>query len=213
MVADDRTARARLRDAAIEIVAEDGARALTARGVADRAGLSAGLIRHHFGSMADLLVACDEFVAATIRELKEQSIQGGPAFDALAALRQSGSAHLMGFLALRLADDSPHINDLVDTLAEDAADYMAEGVEQGMLTPTPDERNRAAMMTVYALGSLVMYRHLQRLLDVDLRAADLATQPGFAEYLRLQIEVFSGLITPSVLTQYAAAIQQLQEES
>ena len=213
MVEDDRTAKARLRDAAIEIVADEGARALTARGVAEGAGLSAGLIRHHFGSMADLLVACDEHVAATIKELKEEAIQGGPSFDALAAVRQSGSTHIMGYLAMRLADDSPHISGLVDTIVDDAAGYMAEGVGLGLFTPTPNERHRAAMMTVFALGSLVMHRHLRRLLDVDLRAADLATQPGFAEYLRLQIEVFSGLITPSVLTQYAAAIQQLQEES
>lgn len=213
MVVDDRTAKARLRDAAIGIVAEAGAKALTARGVAERAGLSAGLIRHHFGSMSDLLVACDEHVAATIRQLTEEAIHGGPGFDALSSVRQSGSTHLMGYLALRLGDDSPHLNALVDALVDDAAGYMADGVRLGLFTPTPNERHRAAMMTVYALGSLVMRRHLQRLLDVDICTADLATQPGFPEYLRLQMEVFSGIVTPSVLAQYAAAIDHLEEKS
>ncbi|MBK7821724.1 MAG: TetR/AcrR family transcriptional regulator [Tessaracoccus sp.] len=212
MAVDDRTAKARLRDTAVEIVAEEGARALTARGVADRAGLSAGLIRHHFGSMADLLVACDEHVAATIKQLKEEAIQGGPSVDVLAAVRQSGDTHIMGYLAMRLADDSRHINDLVDALAADAAEYMADGVELGLFTRTPNERRRAAMMTIYALGSLVMYRHMRRLLGVDIRAVDLAAQPGFGDYVRLQMEVFSGLVTPAVLDQYAAALAHLQEE-
>jgi hypothetical protein len=90
---------------------------------------------------------------------------------------------------------------------------MAEGVGLGLFTPTPNERHRAAMMTVFALGSLVMHRHLRRLLDVDIRAADLAAQPGFPDYLRVQMEVFSSVVTPSVLAQYAAALDTLQEES
>ncbi len=93
------------------------------------------------------------------------------------------------------------------------AGYMAEGVGLGLFTPTPNERHRAAMMTVFALGSLVMHRHLRRLLDVDIRAADLAAQPGFPDYLRVQMEVFSSVVTPSVLAQYAAALDTLQEES
>ena len=37
---DDRTTKARLRDAAVELVAEGGTKALSARAVADRAGLA-----------------------------------------------------------------------------------------------------------------------------------------------------------------------------
>ena len=47
----------------------------------------------------------------------------------------------------------------------------------------------------------------------DIRAADLAAQPGFPDYLRVQMEVFSSVVTPSVLAQYAAALDTLQEES
>jgi AcrR family transcriptional regulator len=210
---DDRTAKARLRDAAIEIMAESGTHGLTARGVADRAGLSPGLIRHHFGSMSELVVACDQFVAATIRMLKEQAIQGTPGFDAFSALRRPDTAHLMGYLAMRLGDDSPHINDLVDVIVDDAVSYMSDGVDRGVFAPTPDEHRRAAMLTVFALGSLVMHRHLHRLLGVDIRSADLAAQPGFAEYLRVQMEVLSGVVTPPLLAEYRAMIDNIQEES
>ncbi|WP_449279270.1 TetR family transcriptional regulator [Leucobacter sp. GX0328] len=209
---DDRTARAKLRDAAIEIVAEGHSRDLTARGVAERAGLSAGLIRHHFGSMAALLTACDDHVAAAIRRIKESAIRETPGFDALTAIRASGDPHLMGYLSARVADDSPLIDHLVDLIVDDASAYMAEGTELGIFTPTADERARAAVLTVFALGSLSLHRHLKRLMGVDLRAADLTAQPGFARYLRTQMEIFAGVATPDAAARYGAALDELQEE-
>lgn len=215
---DDRTTRARLRDAAIEIVAEGHSKDLTARGVADRAGVTAGLIRHHFGSMEKLLVACDEHVAATIKRLKEEAIKSTESFDALEALRNSGNPALMGYLATRLGDDSPRIDHLVDVIADDAAVYMADGAERGLFTPTDDHRARAALMTVFSLGSLAMHRHLKRLMGVDIRATDLANQPGFAKYLRMQMEIFSGVVSPDTIARYDSALDSIafdksQEES
>lgn len=210
---DDRTAKAKLRDAAIEIVAEGDSKDLTARGVAERAGLSAGLIRHHFGSMSELLVACDEYVAATIKRLKEDVIGGGGTFDALTVIRESDDPRLMGYLATRLSDDSPLIDHLVDVIAADAAVYMTEGVEQGLFTPTRDQRARAALLTIFTLGSLALHRHLKRLLGVDIRAADLTSQPGFADYLRTQMEIFAGVATPDTISRYESALDALQEDS
>ena len=49
----DRTAKARIRDAAIECYAFHGDDC-TARMVAEKAGVSPGLVIHHFGSMEGL---------------------------------------------------------------------------------------------------------------------------------------------------------------
>ena len=78
---EDLTARARLRDAGIALIAEGGTRALTARAVSERAGVSQGLVRHHFGSMAGLLQACDEHVAEEIRSGKRDAIDPSSGFD------------------------------------------------------------------------------------------------------------------------------------
>ena len=51
---DDRTVRARVRDAAIDLIAAGGVEALTARAVAERAGVSPGSVIHNFGSMEGL---------------------------------------------------------------------------------------------------------------------------------------------------------------
>jgi len=50
---DDRTARAVIRDEALRLFAEHGQQAVSLRQVASAAGVSPGLIVHHFGSKAN----------------------------------------------------------------------------------------------------------------------------------------------------------------
>lgn len=211
-MSDDRTAKSKLREAAIAIVAEQGAAALTARGVAERAELSAGLIRHHYGSMAQLLAACDDYVAQSIRRLKEEGIHHPATFDTLEVLRQADEDHLMGYLSVRLNDASPEIDALVDTIVDDAAEYLAAGTASGVFEPTPNERQRAAILTIYTLGSLTLHRHVARLLGIDVRERELSTKPGFADYLRVQMEVLSGILTPTSRQLFNDAVAQLKEE-
>ncbi|MBU3061663.1 TetR/AcrR family transcriptional regulator [Nocardia sp. NEAU-G5] len=51
-----RETRARLMDAALELIAERGWSAVTTRLVAERAGLRPGLVHYHFSSVNDLLI-------------------------------------------------------------------------------------------------------------------------------------------------------------
>ena len=67
LVADDRSTRARLRDAAVAVFARDGFGA-TVRAIADAAGVSPGLVIHHFGSKDKLRAECDEYVLTRTRE-------------------------------------------------------------------------------------------------------------------------------------------------
>lgn len=69
--------RAALLRATISVVAEGGLRALTYREVATRAGVSHGLVRHHFGSRDQLIAAALEFAIA--ESLRETSMTDGPA--------------------------------------------------------------------------------------------------------------------------------------
>ena len=62
--ADDRTARAAIRDEALRLFAAQGPDAVTVRQVAAAAGVSPGLVMHHFGSKAGLRAAVDEHVLA-----------------------------------------------------------------------------------------------------------------------------------------------------
>src|SRR5215475_13606540 len=74
---DDLTARARIREAAMHQFAEHGFERTTIRGIAAAAGVSGGLVRHHYGSKQELKDAVDEHVAAEIRRISDEMMVAG----------------------------------------------------------------------------------------------------------------------------------------
>lgn len=172
----DLTARARIRDAAISRFAADGVAGTPVRAIAADAGVSAGLVIHHFGSKDALRVACDQHVAATIRDRKQAAAASGANLDPVAAMRDGAEGPpLLRYLARTLVDGSPHVAELVDELVEDAVGYMATGIETGMLKPVDDLRGCATVLTLWSLGSVVLHEHVQRLTGVDLTGDPAAT--------------------------------------
>ncbi len=166
---DDRSTRARIRDAALACFAEAGVGATTVRRIAERAGVSAGLVIHHFGSKAGLRTTCDGFVAAFIRERKMEVMRAGPGLDPLAVLReQAGGPPIQRYLARTLAEGTPEVAALVDELIDDAERYLGEGVAQGVTRRLDHPRGVAAVLTLWSLGALVLHTHVERVLGVDL---------------------------------------------
>src|SRR5262245_36395368 len=74
---EDLTARARIRDAAIRLFADRGTAGTTVRDIAQAAGVSPGLLRHHFGSKEALREACDHYVLDRIVKMKEELLLDG----------------------------------------------------------------------------------------------------------------------------------------
>jgi TetR/AcrR family transcriptional repressor of bet genes len=68
--ADERVRRAQIRDAAFELAADAGLKAVTVRDVAERAGLSPGLVLFHFGSKEQLILALLDWVLETTTALR-----------------------------------------------------------------------------------------------------------------------------------------------
>lgn len=198
---DDRTTRARIRDAAIECFAQYGVAATTARKVAEAADVSPGLVIHHFGTMEGLRSSCDGHIAAVIRHHKQAVMSAGPNLDVLAALRNPDIGPLMGYLARVLADDSTTVAELVDDLVDDAEGYIQEGVGSGMIRPTANPRGRAVVLTIWSLGALVLHEHLERLLGVDLTDPEVLTDPSFSRYAGLVYEIYGeGFLTEAFAT-------------
>jgi AcrR family transcriptional regulator len=71
VAASDLTASARIRNAALEGFARDGVAATTIRDVAKAAGVSPGLVQHHFKTKADLERAVNEHVLQIAVEASE----------------------------------------------------------------------------------------------------------------------------------------------
>lgn len=196
---DDRTTKARIRDAAITCFAQHGMAETTARKVATYANVSAGSVMHHFGSMDGLRAACDKHVTAVIRELKSGAMAAGAGFDPLAALRsQQSGPPLAKYLARTLVDGSPHVSDLVDQIVADAVEYIETGVASGMISPTRHPKERAAILTMWSLGALVLHEHLARLIGVDI--TETVDHPAAASsYVAPVLEILSGFITETTV--------------
>lgn len=205
---DDRTAKARLRDAAVELIAEEGAATLTARRVADRAGLSAGLVTHHYGSMQQLRTAADHHVTGLIRHLKSATMGAGATLNVLASAYTPGYGPLVGYVARRLSDPSPEVAALVDEMIEDAVGYIGEAEAAGHIKPSANPRDRAAVLVLSQLGNLVMNDHLKRIFDVDLASSDPSSGSGFQRYFDALLEFYEqGLMTTDYAQQLRASAE------
>jgi len=80
---DDRTLRAVIRDEALRLFAEHGPGAVSVRQIAAAAGVSPGLIVHHFGSKDGLRDAVDQYVLAVFDRMLGDMSSGRPdLFDA-----------------------------------------------------------------------------------------------------------------------------------
>lgn len=196
---DDRTTEARIRDAAIVLVAERGLAAFTARNVAEAAGVSPGLVIHHFESMGGLRKACDRHVLAFIRGIKTDAAVKGIAYDPMETFKQQSEGIPVSlYIASVITESSPEVDELVDEMVADAVVYSEQMIESGLLKPTAFPEGRAAILVAWSLGNLVMRKHLKRLLGVDV--ARLPENPAdAAPYLGPMFELtHDGMTTDAV---------------
>lgn len=158
--ADDLTAAARIRDAAIELFGRDGF-AVSVRAIATAAGVSPGLVIHHFGSKDGLRKACDDFVAETVYESKSESIQTSDPATWLAQMAQIEEyAPLMAYLVRSLQTGGEFAKQLWRNMIDNVERYMQEGVEAGTVKPSADPRARARFLAMANGGSFLLYLQL-----------------------------------------------------
>jgi len=179
----DLTARARIRDAAIELFADHGVEGATIRDIAQKAGVSSGLLRHHFGSKEGLRDACDEFAVHELTGI-------GNRFIDLGALDQMTPRVLLlqRYVTRSVLDGSPAGQAVFDRLLEYGEHWLASTDLK-----VDDPRAFLALLSVMKMSLLTSRDLLSRVLGVDT-----AEPEGWARVLRSSLEVFSNpLITPA----------------
>ncbi|WP_396909144.1 TetR family transcriptional regulator, partial [Mycolicibacterium sp.] len=121
---DDRTALARIRDAAIEQYGQHGF-SVGLRTIAEAAGVSAALVIHHFGSKEGLRKACDAYVAEVVREAKTESIQNSDPASWIAQMSEIESyAPLMAYLVRSMQSGSDLAKTFWRTMVDNAEQYL-----------------------------------------------------------------------------------------
>jgi AcrR family transcriptional regulator len=154
---DDRTAIARIRDAAIEQFGQHGFN-VGLRSIAEAAGVSAALVIHHFGSKDGLRKACDDYIAEEIREAKSESIQSSDPAAWFAAMAEIESfAPMMAYLMRHLQSGSELAKSFWQRMIDNAEQYMEEGVRAGTIKPSRDPRARARYLGMASGGGFLMY--------------------------------------------------------
>ncbi len=184
---DDLTARARIRDAAIKLFTERGIEGASIRDIAGEAGVSSGLLRHHFGSKDELRRACDEYARDRLFELGRELVDEVGLENINVTTIQPVSFPLQTYLARSMMDGS-----------ETAVALFLQTVEYGEQwarthgVVTDDYRAWSAVITVMKLGVFA----LRDLLELAL-GADIAAEPGYARLTRAFVDIFSQpLLTP-----------------
>ncbi|WP_082566898.1 TetR/AcrR family transcriptional regulator [Janibacter sp. Soil728] len=184
-VQDDRTARARVRDAALELFAAHGEDRVTMRQVAELAGVSPALVVHHFGSKAGLREAVVEHVRTWMDELFDLSADTGLAEDLQASewssigemLQQAlpEGSPVIPYLRRLLMTGDPVATQLLREWHRRTVEIFRAWDAAGKLIAGPDPQTRAAMAMSSDLGTLLLADHWQQILGFDpLRGEGLA---------------------------------------
>jgi AcrR family transcriptional regulator len=166
---EDLTARARIRDAAIRLFAERGIDGTTVRDIAQKAGVSAGLLRHHFGSKEALRAACDHYVLDRIVKIKEELLLEGK----VASPGFLPSIHptillFYKYVTRALLDGSPRAAAMFD----DMVTLTEQWISKNAPDVTEDYRAYAAVFVGMQSGMLAMHDHVSRALGVDVFSTD-----------------------------------------
>ncbi|MFI5609614.1 TetR/AcrR family transcriptional regulator [Amycolatopsis sp. NPDC051903] len=179
---DDLTARARIRDAAMQQFGEVGFDRATIRGIAEAAGVSSGLVRHHFGSKQELRDACDAHLVKLLRGLNDRVLAGTGGNHVAAARLAVGPYQTYLARALAEGEAAP----LFDEMVELSAQWLAARDTERADPPAADVKVRAAVSTAMALSITVLHQHVSRALGVDVFSPE-----GDALLARALIDLYS----------------------
>jgi AcrR family transcriptional regulator len=166
---NDLTARARIRDAALQHFAEHGFEKTTIRDIARAAGVSPGLLRHHFGSKEDLRDACDQHVASILREVNAHILSASINNDLRSATDDRAMLRpYQRYMARMLLDGSKTAAAVYDEIVTACEQWLAYLDEQRATPPVADRRLRAALFSAMAMGVPLLHEHITRTTGVDL---------------------------------------------
>lgn len=202
--ADDLTAAARIRDAAIKLWGEQGLNT-SVRAIAEAAGVSPALVIHHYGSKDGLRQAVDEYLLEYIRSEKSRTLTSNDPKVWLDAIDEIETfAPMVRYLLLSVQSGGEPGRAFLQHSIENAETYLEDGVRAGTIKPSRNPKGRALWLSLNGVGALAIYVQMHP--DDDLgtilrRYSDELIFPA--------IEIYTeGLMTDSTMLDAFAAQQE-----
>lgn len=172
LCADDLTAKARIRNAALELFAAHGAEATSLRAVAASAGVTVGLIVHHYGTKEALREAVElaivEQFAETIASVPLGSCPPDQVTDqrdrAVSAMLSANQA-IVDYLRRAILHGSAERGGLISKLSQLSAQQVHDLREAGVASTEYTVGEQVVTIMVRQLGRLFLQPLVDRIAD------------------------------------------------
>ncbi|MCF2573441.1 TetR/AcrR family transcriptional regulator [Brevibacterium sp. UCMA 11754] len=156
----------RILSAAVKEFSEHGFTKTTIRSIASAAGVSPGLVIHHFGSKEGLRTACDDHVFAAIAESKAQNAEY--AVHAMQMIFDDPDMSTkIDYLMKSLLDPSEHGQRYFEHYVDLVEDYISHGFAGYAFRQSDDPRGQAATIATLALSPSILAQRLQTSLGTN----------------------------------------------
>jgi AcrR family transcriptional regulator len=169
--ASDLSAQARIRNAALVGFADRGVAQTSIRDVARAAGVSPGLVQHHFGTKEGLRTAVNEYVVAVAVEtfadlVSEESQEAWTAMGDTVTAWVRANAVALRYLARALSEGDEEATKILEALLEIAqTKWLAPLAQAGALRPEIDRDWAAIHVFLFNLACVLfepaISRHLR----------------------------------------------------
>lgn len=164
----DLTAKARIRNAALALFAEQGADRVSMRAVAAAAGVTVGLVQHHFKTKEGLRSAVDQLIVDYhAQAIASAPVEGTPA--QIAAARDRSVRHMfethpevVNYVRRAMLDPASDNGQLFARLTELSRSEIVKARESGLASTQRPESAQVIEIMVRQLGQLF----LQPMVDV-----------------------------------------------
>jgi AcrR family transcriptional regulator len=166
---DDLTAKARIRNAAFELHAAQGEASTTLREVAQAAGVTHGLVVHHFGNKDGLRRAVQQHMLDLLRQaIADAPTEGnatevGQARDASVARMYAAHPAYLPYIRRALVDPAQLDTELLDLLADFTLAQVRALRAAGVATSDTPEHVQALAIGLRELGPRLLEPVVQRL--------------------------------------------------
>lgn len=171
----------------MELFGDHGVDKTTIRQIAARAGVSPGLVIHHFGSKNGLREAVDDWIIQQAAEGKSWFRTGVMPQPATEIEQHPESVAMSRYLVQILRHDGPSAERIFDRLCEFTEQMYAEGIAAGLVREPNDRAAAVATLVAYSMGASMLGHHVARRLG----GAELLEPAVFGRYAATALELFT----------------------
>ncbi|MEU2251577.1 helix-turn-helix domain-containing protein [Nocardia xishanensis] len=185
---EDLTAKARIRNAAMDLYAQYGAERVSLRAVAAEAGVTLGLVQHHFKTKAGLEAAVDQLVVDYFGHAVASVPVAGTAAQVAAARDEAvrrmlaDNPAVVNYVRRSVLEPSGTRVDLLGSLVELTRREVVGLREAGVASTDRRESTQIVSVLIRQLGELLLAPLIEAVWEQ-------VAEPGEAELPRLSITV------------------------